>query len=324
MALSRPGLDTLKKTYKKNAGVLLPDIKRHVMRKTDDVGRDTHHVHPSEMAKANWCPRHSYYRCVDTPVEVKPSSPSFPMANAFVTGHFIHQKYQRWLTEMGVLWGRWECAECRGSRSGAAQESCDCGGVERYREVPFHSERYHMMGHADGLVKLGEEFMLIEIKSIGLGTLRFEALHLHDALQQKLKTPDEVWNAITHPFPSHLIQGQIYLRLMKECYPDIDVPTIVFIYEWKATGEIKEFVVHRSADFSQPFFDRSLEVAVGVRTKGEVMPARPDWADRDSGFCQACDYYQSCYSIEITHVETPRRQIKVQKTTSARRRRALG
>lgn len=331
MALSRPALDNLKASYKKNAGLLLPDIKRHVMRKTtDDANRDTHHVHPSDMAKKDWCQRHTYYRVIDTPVETKPKSPSFPMANAFLTGNFIHRKYQNWMAEMGILWGLWECLHCGANRFGATHAHCPAChvGIESYREVPFEDEKHLTWGHADGLVEIdgGTRMVLIEIKSIGLGTLRFEAMDLHDALQNKLKTPDEVWNSINHPFPSHLIQGQIYLRLMEECYPDIMVDTIVFIYEWKATGEIKEFVVRRNKEFSESYFERALQVAVAVETGGEIMPEYPSWADIDAGFCQACDYYQSCYSIEAKTDDepAPRRPVRIQKTTSAKRRRAIG
>jgi hypothetical protein len=67
-------------------------------------------------------------------------------------------------------------------------------------------------------------------------------------------------------------------------------------------------------------------MAVGVRSGGEIMPTRPDWADIDSGFCKACDYYKTCYSIETTAapVEQPRRKISVQKTTATKRKKALG
>ena len=335
-------LDNHKATFKKNKGVLLPDIERHVMRKPTDVelGRDTAHVHPSEMAKKNWCQRHSYFRCLDDTLAGQHEDYSFTVLNAFKNGHDLHAKYQGWLEEMGVLWGMWKCSACKNERFGKSQHGIclarsNCSGRERYAEVPFTDIRHHIWGHADGIVLVDGKYLLIEIKSIGFGTLRYEALGLHDSLMQKLKTPDEVWNSIRKPFPSHEIQIQIYLQLVRECYPELAVDTALVFYEWKATNQAKEFLVRRDDEFIHSLMARAEEVSVAIRSKGASMPSFPSWAAEDVPFCQACDYYQSCYSIETTNgdqtqttsgveVQQPRRQIKVQKTTSARRRKALG
>ena len=64
-----------------------------------------------------------------------------------------------------------------------------------------------MMGHADGIVGIDGDHVLIEIKSIGMGTLMFEDRKLYDAYVNGDKTIAEVWRDIKRPFRSHMMQG---------------------------------------------------------------------------------------------------------------------
>ena len=59
-------------------------------------------MHPSDMAKKDWCGRHDYYRIVGTPPEKNSkANPSFRMSNVFAEGHAIGGKYQQWMWETG-------------------------------------------------------------------------------------------------------------------------------------------------------------------------------------------------------------------------------
>ena len=75
----------LKDTYK-GKGLLLPRLERHVMRSMGDAPRpDDHslqHMHPSDMAKKEWCGRHDYYRIIGTPIGAQelPGQPQLPHA----------------------------------------------------------------------------------------------------------------------------------------------------------------------------------------------------------------------------------------------------
>src|SRR5215510_8130530 len=115
-------LKRLKDTYR-DGNILLPHLQRHVMKTIGpDVRPDDHslqYMHPSDLAKSDWCGRHDWYRIVGTkPDKETKANPSFTMENIFAEGHQIHGKYQTWLWEMGVLFGDWQCIEC-GHRFGA-------------------------------------------------------------------------------------------------------------------------------------------------------------------------------------------------------------
>jgi hypothetical protein len=49
------------------------------------------------------------------------------MNNIFAEGHAIHGKYQDWLWEMGVLWGRWLCLSCHNKWDDTSPDSAGTG-----------------------------------------------------------------------------------------------------------------------------------------------------------------------------------------------------
>ena len=100
-------------------------------------------------------------------------------------------------------------------------------------------------GHTDGWVKgLGNDF-LIEIKSIGAGTFRFEA---PDLLYDADGDVTKAWKNIRRPFRTHLLQGQMYLELAKRMFGDDAPNEIVFLYELKADQDYKEFIIKADYD----------------------------------------------------------------------------
>ena len=52
------------------------------------------------------------------------ANPSFTMNNIFAEGHTIHGKYQDWLWEMGVLYGRWLCLSCHHKWDDTSPREC--------------------------------------------------------------------------------------------------------------------------------------------------------------------------------------------------------
>src|SRR5258708_1016138 len=89
---------------KKNKNVLLSDIQAHLLAETSKpTDRRQDIIHPSEMAKGDWCHRATYYRLAGwTPP--KDDKFSFVLQNIFAEGHEIHRKWQKWISEMGRLW----------------------------------------------------------------------------------------------------------------------------------------------------------------------------------------------------------------------------
>jgi CRISPR/Cas system-associated exonuclease Cas4 (RecB family)/rubrerythrin len=325
MTMTDNTLKTLKSTYKRS-DVLLPSIERHVLKKAKEPSdRRSDIMHPSEMAKGDWCGRHDYYRIIDEPKNYKGRSPSFRLENVFDYGHSVHAKYQRWLQEMGVMWGKWYCKECGNTWLGDTPTSCDrCAGTDiKYNEVPFVSEEMMIAGHSDGIVNMDGVYKMIEIKTVGMGTLRFDAYSLFDKYQKENLTLDELWWNIKRPFASHVRQGQIYLHLTQMLYPELGVDEIIFIYEWKPTQEVKEFSVKYNPDLISGILDTAELVAESVRN-GEP-PTPPEWAVKDGKKCSSCEYRNTCWGEDddSTQSEAAKPAIRIKRSTTAKRGRAI-
>lgn len=323
--IKRTALDRLKDTFKDD-GVVLPAMQRHVMRQMDrDPRPDDHsseHMHPSDMCKPDWCGRHDYYRMIGTPAERDPAlNPSFRMGNVWTEGHKIHDKYQRWLWEMGVLWGMWKCHDCGHEFGALSPTECQfCKSPRlRYNEVPLRRNTMMVEGHADGAVHdLDDWSGLIEVKSIGIQTLRFEAPRLYNRYQDGNETLESVWWKINRPFPSHVKQGQLYLWLSWPRYEQI-----VFIYEAKWNQEVKEFVVSYNKDILAPILETAKEVSQCIRVG--MVPDRPIWADHHEGkVCKSCEYRTTCWDLIVPkEQEDSGTRVIVKRTTTKRRNRAL-
>ena len=252
--IKRSAIKRLKKSHRKDSGLVGP-LTRHVMRKQaqEDGERRSDCMHPSEMSKPDWCGRKSYYTITGAKTnKVSEANPSFTMCNILTEGTNIHRKYQGWLWEMGVLSGHWKCLDCEHQWDTIAPEICpDCSGIRlRYAEVPLECEEYLIGGHADGAVHgLLEIDPLIEVKSIGIRTLAFEAPRLY---QQYLDgTPaDEIWFQINRPFRSHL------RRAPGTCgWPSrwaLPYEHMLFIYESKFNQRVKEFLVNYNPTLIAP------------------------------------------------------------------------
>jgi len=317
-------LARLKDTFKDD-GVVLPAMERHVMRKmAGDPRPDDHsldYIHPSDMCKPEWCGRHDYYRMVGTPYEKEDlANPSFRMGNVWSEGHKIHDKYQDWLTEMGVLWGTWQCRECGHAFEALSPPECEsCGSLRlRYREVTLRRDDMLIEGHADGAVHdLDDWSGLVEIKSIGIQTVRFEAPRLYNRYADDNETLESVWWKINRPFPSHVKQGMLYLWLAWPRYKQI-----VFIYESKWNQAVKEFVVSYNERVIAPLLEIAAEVTRAVELG--VPPDRPVWAESSVGkTCKSCEYRRACWDLGPVEVESPGLKVVVNKTTSSKRKAAL-
>jgi len=321
--LKPSALKRLKETYK-STDLLLPSLQRHVMKSSGVSSHSTHMMHPSDMSHKEWCGRHDFYRIIGTPPEKEAAAnPSFRMENMFAEGHTIHEKYQTWLWEMGVLYGAWHCRACDLRWEGLSPEMCPaCGSLRlAYKEVPLHRPGYLIEGHSDGAVhKLADWSGLIEIKSIGIGTLRFEAPRLYNRYQDG-ETLENIWWKINRPFTSHLKQGQLYLWMAWPRYEEI-----VFIYESKFNQATKEFVVGYNPTLIAPLLETARGVASAVRSG--VPPPRPDWADQpDAKICHSCVYRRTCWSIDdgaAQEANDPSTAVKVRRAKPAVRKRQLG
>jgi hypothetical protein len=270
MATSKTDLQKFLDTKKADTR-LIGDIERHLM-KQPESDRRTDVLHPSEIIKADWCHKYAYYLLNGG--KAKKEKPNLRLQNIFDEGHFIHAKWQNRLADMGVLYGNWYCETDNRSEWGVSSEVNNGSSVFEYKEVPLVYEPLRIHGHADGWVKGIGDDCLIEIKSIGAGTLRFEAPELlYDADGDLTKA----WKNIRRPFRTHLLQGQMYLELAKRQFGDDAPNEIVFIYELKADQDYKEFTIKSDYYVVERIFNAAQKVIdavdAGVSPACNVDPA---------------------------------------------------
>lgn len=258
---------------------LLGPIERHLLKKAPG-DRSTTVLHPSEMIKSDFCHRYAYYLL--TGGKKKQDNPNLRLQNIFDEGHFIHAKWQNRIYEMGNMWGDFKCQSCNKVTSGlspAVCEHCNCPTLI-YDEVALVDKSLRIAGHTDGWVKgLGDDF-LIEIKSIGEGTLRFEAPDLLRDADHDLK---KAWRNIRRPFRGHLLQGQMYLELARRMYGEDAPKEIVFLYELKMDQDYKEFTVKADYDVVDRIFYKAQQINDAV--DAGVMPK----CNIDPSGCKQCD-----------------------------------
>ena len=258
---------------------LIGPIERHLM-KQGPGDRSTTVLHPSEMIKADFCHRYSAYLLMGG--VKKQNNPNLRLQNIFDEGHFIHAKWQNRIYEMGNMWGDFKCQNCSGVTSGLSPqvcEHCDCKNLV-YDEVKMLDPELRIAGHTDGWVKgLGDDF-LIEIKSIGEGTLRFEAPELLRDADHDLK---KAWRNIRRPFRGHLLQGQMYLELSRRMFGDAAPKEIVFLYELKMDQDYKEFTVKADYDVVERIFYKAQQI------NDAVYAGKLPKCNIDSSGCKQCD-----------------------------------
>jgi hypothetical protein len=162
-------------------------------------------------------------------------------------------------------------------------ECPQCGkATVEYREVTLYDDALRIKGHTDGWIKgLGDD-CLIEIKSIGPGTIRAEAPNLFmDADGDFMKA----WSNVRRPFSSHILQGQVYLELMKRMGNNVD--EIVFLYELKADQSYKEFSIKADYEIVRHVFDKAEKIVKAVEAG-----IAPDCNNNPGGTCKQCAPYK--------------------------------
>jgi hypothetical protein len=269
-----PNLKALLETTKRETR-LLGDVQRHLLRPGANDERRQDELHPSEVSHNEWCPRASYYRLAGIQPHTALPVTHWRMQMIFDEGKDIHRKWQDRIWDIGRLSGMFYCQACHHSWWAEAPDECEQCLAQRkflrYDEVPLTNEALHMVGHADG--QDGQD--LVEIKSIGLGTLRFEAPDLLVKHTTKLNLNgksrtfldyDALWNSIRVPFPSHIRQGHLY------CFMS-GLTDMIYLYECKWNQQVKEMVVKYRPE---RIFDRLSQCAEVVDAlNGGTIPKCP-------------------------------------------------
>jgi hypothetical protein len=224
---------------------VLGSVERYVITQPKDTSRSTTVLHPSDIIKSDWCHRSSYFQLLGFPPPPSKYKTSLRQKRVFQLGHDIHAGWQTIFHEMGKLYGKYSCDSCELITWGMGVDPCAvCDGKSHsYKEVSLMYDPLRISGHADGiLLGLGEP-LLLEIKSVGAGTFRFEAPELMYAHNGEIEA---MWKVLKAPFMSHIMQAQMYMKLAELINLPHQPQEALFLYENKASQEPKEFVVKKS------------------------------------------------------------------------------
>jgi hypothetical protein len=256
-------------------------LERHLQRRPAG-DRDYTVLHPSEIIKRDWCKRASYYLLQGA--ERVADKPNLRLQSIFDEGHYIHAKWQNWFYEMGVLHGSFKCLSCKQRTWGTSPDKCEhCGFTDlEYAEVTMRDDALRIKGHTDGWIKDDKGDVLIEIKSIGPGTIRNDA---PDLLMEYNGDLSKAFKNIKRPFSGHIMQGQMYLELMKRMGHEVE--GIIFLYELKADQDYKEFPMVK-ADFElvEHIFDGAKQVVDAVEANTPL-----DCTNNPGSTCKQCAPY---------------------------------
>jgi hypothetical protein len=161
-------------------------------------------------------------------------------------------------------------------------EHCGFGNLE-YAEVTMRDDALRIKGHTDGWIKDDKGDVLIEIKSIGPGTIRNDA---PDLLMEYNGDMSKAFKNIKRPFASHIMQGQMYLELMKRMGHEVE--GIIFLYELKADQDYKEFPMVK-ADFElvEHIFEGAAQVVAAVEANTPLL-----CTNNPDGTCKQCAPYE--------------------------------
>ena len=264
---------------------LVTRVSRHIALR-DDSGHHRTGIYPSELSHGHEskCLRAVHYRLTGAPAVPQPVS--IVSQRIFDIGDEKHEWWQTQFWDMDILKGHFKCMYCKLYWEDLSPWSCPRCDSGRdflvYKEVPFKSDIYNVVGRADADTTTDG---LIEIKTIGVGSIRYEAPHL---VNKHGTDWDALWRDIKNPFPSHRRQGALY------CY-FLDRPEITFIYDPKfVSAAPKEFVVKFDRNIVEDMLLECEEINESVIA--DKVPARPKWADKRHNTCLRCPYKKFCWS----------------------------
>jgi hypothetical protein len=264
---------------------VLGSVERWLLAQPRDASRATDVIHPSAMIKSDWCHRAEYFHLQGaTPAPPKYRA-SMKQYLTFDEGHRIHDRWQTWFWNMGHLYGKWSCFDCQHTFYAVSPTECESCNASvkklKYREVSVYSSQYGMSGHADGWLKGFGNDLLLEIKSVGEGTVAWEDRVMWQEHGENFKS---VWKALKSPFHIHLLQAQVYMKLLELMDPNNFPTEAVFIYESKVDQQIKEFVVPKSDFGIAPLFEAAAMIMESIKNQ-----TPPTCNISPSGTCQKCE-----------------------------------
>ena len=291
-------LKTFKNASPNTGGDIIGKIDRYLislkgkpfLEKEND--REQGVYHPSELT-TNKCTRALVYKWLKTPVS-NPNNNDPKGRRIFDVGHHFGYILQGYFWDMGILEGNWECVVCRHKWWDLSPKTCpNCGRKLfiwdnlKYLEVPVRNKKWNVAGHADGIVHLDGERVVIELKSIKNRDVKTseKAVTFEDLNQAKIE---------------HVGQANLYIDGLNEMGHD-DIKAGRIIYFAKNTQELKAFPITKMNEILNPLYlkidlvNRSLE--------SRTLPERAGRIKSDP-ICRYCPFKNYCWDNDYTFEES--------------------
>lgn len=286
---------------------LIADTLNARSRRVERMVQDREHIpfiHVSSLIKSDtsdfFCPREFVLRYMERAPSVGGGvPPKFEML--WAVGHFygdyiVNQFLKRNPEWAQYAYGDWTCA-CKDSRRvretlPKGQVCKKCGHpIDQYVETDLFNPAKTVVGHADLIMKIGDEFYIYEFKSIDRA--------------------DVVFSEIEHPLGDHLAQASHYYYMLKGEGKRVS-NMIRFVYVDRSMTNLHSALPFREVEGKAiakrrlaNFYLRAKEVHNSIKTG--VLPER--LCDDMSSFrVKQCSRAVSCFS---------RRKKKIARTPSA-------
>ena len=227
------------------------EVEKYLAARPADLSRRQDVLHPSEVTKSDACIREAWWRIKRAREGILPPEdrPGLRLQTIFDVGHAAHARWQRYLGLTGVMYGYWKCPGCGnvvGPRTYPGDGSCDqCErpGEQVYEEIAMDWGLFS--GHTDGWMIWPDKDQLLEVKTIGPGTIRSLDLPL---FLDNDGDAEKAFNAIRRPLKDHRRQATVYLRLLHLMWEEGRLERkppeeINFLYELKSNGAVKELIM---------------------------------------------------------------------------------
>lgn len=281
---------------RKDVGLVIPAINKYLGTVTFDNDRGHGLNSPSSVSI---CPRAAYYQRMGYQRDTNHNEPR--LQRIFDNGTGVHVRLQDYLTQSGIL---------------------------LLDELPVYNEEFQVMGHSDGLLKVGVgKCGILEIKSInsnGFNNLvtakpeHVEQAQVYMFCTEELRLQlqeggveykESLLREMRELMDSFVVSGSKYTKeekiafelrrwenlcdvLLKTTKP---IDTMYFLYENKDTQELKEFIVEWDEEVLTEILNRYDFINDAV--ENEELPERPQEAtSRGCRNCTYCNYKIECWN----------------------------
>lgn len=290
--------------------------------------RKYHKYHPSELGMCLRAQQYKHYAQLGL-IDVEMEELKSKLLRLFDKGHNMHDRWAKYFEDIGILRGRWQCAnkiclafdekgklkddpeyikelvssdKLKSRMYGNKElqgcfkpEKCVCGCTDFiYHETSVRSEEMNLAGHADLVLDLSKfDSKRYELPKFNV---TFNVNNLPKGIiVADMKTCNE-WifkNKIlkTGAKPEHIIQLILYIHILNCDYG-------ILMYECKNNSEMAWLKIERDDEkFETLKWQLKTMIAMAKSEKKQLPPPRPKtktcWA------CKGCDFRNLCLKSAI-------------------------